>query len=293
MKPLVLPAAIPVGWWLWSRRRLDHLAMRGRRRGRRAGSRPRCRGASADVWRQSIAYNGGAGPRYAKLGQLRKLFSTLGSRDVLVLAALILLVDHRSSWSLDRPVDRGAADVMVLAVWAVCHGAGARARTGDVPQPPRRDRAAARAAGRVLARPRACCWSCSILLAPWSAHNLHSILVPSGYRGDDAALMHPAACAPVERPGDQRRSRLRLPRRPAHAEADERHLEKRIDQHLLTTASVARRGRRPARVRGRRLVGTLRPATSAACPPRCAMPGSSPPTATPAAALWLRPTCPD
>ena len=28
-----------------------------------------------------------------------------------------------------------------------------------------------------------------VLLVPWSAHNLQSILVPTGYRGDEAALM--------------------------------------------------------------------------------------------------------
>ena len=88
VKPLLLPAAIPVGWWLWSRRHVDHLAIA-------VGAAIAVWFASAlpwglgNVWRQSVTYNRGAGPRYAKLAQLRKLSSTLGSRDLLVVAALV------------------------------------------------------------------------------------------------------------------------------------------------------------------------------------------------------------
>ena len=83
------PAALPVGWWLWSRRRLDHLAAA-------VGAAIVVWFASAlpwglsRVWEQSVEYNSGAGPRYSKVSQLRKLSSTLSSRDLLVVGALAL-----------------------------------------------------------------------------------------------------------------------------------------------------------------------------------------------------------
>ena len=109
VKPLILPAAIPVGWWLWSRRRGDHLAAA-------VGASIAVWLASAlpwglgNVWDQSIAYNGGAGPRYSKISQLRKLSSTLFSRDLLVMgavlftigAAIVLAVRARPSTTPER-----------------------------------------------------------------------------------------------------------------------------------------------------------------------------------------------
>ena len=65
VKPLILPAAIPVGWWLWSRRRGDHLAAA-------VGAAIAVWLVSAlpwglgNVWDQSVVYNGGAGPRYGE-----------------------------------------------------------------------------------------------------------------------------------------------------------------------------------------------------------------------------------
>src|SRR5207244_2425019 len=69
-----------------------------------------------NVWDQSIAYNGGAGPRYSKLSQLQKLFSTLASRDVLVVAALIFALI--TLVVVARPTRIAFADVMVLTAWA-------------------------------------------------------------------------------------------------------------------------------------------------------------------------------
>ncbi len=80
-----------------------------------------------------------------------------------------------------------------------------------------------------------------VLLVPWSAHNLHAILVPSGYRGNDAALMIRLRAFPTnaqvisDDPGYVYRAGLRTPKLMNDTS------QKRIDQHMLTTASVARR----------------------------------------------------
>ena len=126
VKPLILPAALPVGWWLWSRRRADHLAAA-------VGASIAVWFASAlpwglsRVWQQSVAYNGGAGPRYAKTAQLRKLSSTLASRDLLVVAALLLAlgtaiviaVRTRNSHEHGRSLAARRDDVAVVAVWCI------------------------------------------------------------------------------------------------------------------------------------------------------------------------------
>ena len=57
VKPLILPAAIPVGWWLWSRRRADHLGGRGR-------------GGGGAVARVGAAV--GAGQRVGPVGRLQQ-----------------------------------------------------------------------------------------------------------------------------------------------------------------------------------------------------------------------------
>ena len=65
---------------------------------------------------------------------------------------------------------------------------------------------------------------------------------------------------------------------------------KRIDQHLLTTAMVARAAADPQRVRGRRVVAAVRPRPARACPPRCAATASRSRTRYGGVrALWLRP----
>ncbi len=242
VKPLLLPVAIPVGWWLWSRRRVDHVASA-------AGAAIVVWFASAlpwgldNVWRQSITYNTGPGPRYAKLGQLRKLFSTLGSRDLLVLAALVLalitlFVGSRGPLRFRERVAR--ADVTVLAVWAtmtalvlVLEPALYRNHLAAIVPP------LALVAAVLVRSPRAM-FVVLVLLAPWAAHNLHSILAPSGYRGDDAALMIRLRTLPSDAevisddPGFVYRAGLRTPKLMNDTS------EKRIDQHLLTTASVSR-----------------------------------------------------
>jgi hypothetical protein len=236
VKPLVLPVAIPVGWWLWSRRRTDHVAIA-------VGAAIVVWFASAlpwglgNVWDQSIAYNGGAGPRYAKVSQLRKLFSTLASRDVLVLAALIFALV--TLVVVARPTRVRPSDVTVLTAWAVVTAlvlvlepALYRNHLAAIVPPLALLAAALARSPRVLL-------VLLVLLAPWSAHNLHSILAPSGYHGDDAALMIRLRALPSDAqvisddPGYVYRAGLRTPKLMNDTS------QKRIDQKMLTTASVA------------------------------------------------------
>lgn len=249
VKPLLLPAVLPVGWWLWSRRRVDHLASA-------IGAAIALWFASAlpwgldNVWRQSVTYNSGAGPRYAKLGQLRKLLSTLGSRDLLVVAALVLAIllalwarfaPARFSFPRvprSRPVpDR--ADTLVIAAWAgvtalvlVLEPALYQNHLAAIVPP-----LALLAA--MLARSPRVLLVVLILVTPWSVHNLRSILEPTGYRGNAAALMLALRELPTnaqvisDEPGFVYRAGLRTPKLMNDASV------KRIDQHLLTTASVS------------------------------------------------------
>jgi hypothetical protein len=248
VKPLLLPVALPVGWWLWSRRRVDHVVIA-------IGSAIAVWFASAlpwglgNVWRQSVTYNTGPGPRYSKLSQLDKLFSTLGSRDLLVVAALALalitaVLATRGVIASHVPRVAGT-DVVVIAVWAavtalvlVLEPALYRNHLAAIVPPLALLTAALARSPRVLL-------VMVVLLAPWSAHNLHSILVPSGYRGDDAALMIRLRALPSnaqvisDDPGFVYRAGLRTPKLMNDTS------EKRIDQHLLTTASVARTAANP------------------------------------------------
>ena len=56
----------------------------------RCGSLPRCRGASATCGTSRSRTTAAPGPATRRLAQLRKLFSTLTSRDLLVFGALVL-----------------------------------------------------------------------------------------------------------------------------------------------------------------------------------------------------------
>ena len=215
---------MPVGWWLWSRRRVDHLAAA-------VGAAVVLWFASAlpwglgRVWQQSIAYNTGAGPHYAKLAQLRKLLVDAGE-------------PRPAGGRRDRA--RARRDRRRVAAGRVTAGIASRQRTvrrDDVDRDRGvggRDRARARARARALhatisprscrrsrilaaildAHARGCSSSLLVVLMPWSAANLHVILWPTGYRGASAELMHSLNALPGERAGDQRRARVPLPRRP-------------------------------------------------------------------------------
>ena len=285
VKPLLLPAAIPVGWWLWSRRRVDHLAIA-------VGAAIALWFASAlpwglgNVWRQSVTYNSGAGPRYAKLAQLRKLFSTLGSRDLLVVGALILASAHGARRLLAQDRRRPAADVTVLAVWTVVDGRSCSCSSPrSTATTSRRSCRRSRCSTAVVVRSPRVLLVVLVLLLPWSVHNLQSILRPAGYRGDEAALMIRLKALPSDAqaisddPGFVYRAGL------SHAEADERRLGQ---AHRPASAHdrVGRAGPRPTRASARSSCWTT--GSVAICPAsrrRSAAPGScSRPTPTAACA---------
>ena len=243
VKPLILPAAVPVGWWLWSRRRVDHLAAAVGAAGAvwLASALPWGLGR---VWQQSVVYNGGAGPRYAKLAQLRKLFSTLASRDLLVVGALVLALGTAlvATRVTIRPADGTGArgpDVAIIAAWAivtalllVLEPALYRNHLATIVPP------LAVLAALLVRTPRVLVVVLA-LLTPLSVANLRDILHPTGYRGTSAQLMHTLDALPgdaqviSDEPGFVYRAGLSTP-----ALLNDPSV-KRIDQHLLTTAMVA------------------------------------------------------
>ncbi len=248
VKPLIATAALPVGWWLWSRRRLDHVAAA-------LGAAVLLWFVSAlpwglsRVWEQSVTYNTGAGPRYAKTSQLRKLASTLSSRDLLVVGALVLgivTLIAAAGWFGARlaartpgaPRDRWS-DVVAIATWAavtavvlVLEPALYRNHLAVIVPP------LAVLAAILVRTPRVLALLL-VLLVPWSVANLHDILWPTGYRGDAAELMRELNALPrhawviSDEPGFVYRAGLRTP--PLLNDPS----VKRIDQGLLTTDVVA------------------------------------------------------
>jgi hypothetical protein len=247
VKPVVATAALPVGWWLWSRRRVDHLAAA-------VGAAVVVWFAAAlpwglsRVWEQSVDYHRGAGPRFSKVSQLRKLATNLSSRDLLVVGALVLAlvtVAAAAGWFGRRIADRTAVgsaargDVIVIAVWAavtafvlVLEPALYRNHLATIVPP------LAVLAAILVRTPRVLA-VLLVLLIPFSVANLNDILRPTGYRGDAAELMRELKALPrnawviSDEPGFVYRAGLRTP--PLLNDPS----QKRIDQKLLTTDMVA------------------------------------------------------
>jgi hypothetical protein len=130
-----------------------------------------------------------------------------------------------------------------------------------------------------------------VLLLPWSVHNLQSILRPAGYRGDEAALMIRLKALPSDAqaisddPSFVYRAGLSTPKLMNDASA------KRIAQHLLTTASVARAASDPrvcAVVVWTTRFGRDLPGLPAALRRAGLVPADRYPHDR---VLWLRPTC--
>jgi hypothetical protein len=231
---------------LWSRRRLDHLASA-------VGAASVVWLASAvpwglsRVWQQSVTYNSGAGPRYGKLSQLNKLMSTLASRDLLVVAALVIALvtvivtatKGRTQQADPRRTEGRSREVGAIAAWAgvtalvlVFEPALYRNHLAGIVPP------LAVLAGIVVRTPRVLV-VVLVLLTPWSINNLGDILFPTGYTGVSAQLMHALDALPgnaqaiSDEPGFLYRADLSTPSLMNDASV------KRIDQHLLTTAMVA------------------------------------------------------
>src|SRR5262249_13403966 len=156
------------------------------------------------VWEQSVAYNSGAGPRYAKLSQLRKLTSTLTSRDLLVVGAVLLALGAAlasSRWLGARLGDGRAfvprrSDVATVATWSgvtalvlILEPALYRNHLATIVPP------LAILAAILMRTPRALV-VLLVVLVPFSIANLHDILAPTGYRGATAAMMRALEALP-------------------------------------------------------------------------------------------------
>ena len=298
VKPLVATAALPVGWWLWSRRRVDHLAAA-------VGAAIVVWFAAAlpwglsHVWEQSVKYNSGAGPRFSKVSQLRKLLTTLSSRDLLVVGALVLALVTlvaAAGWLGRSVAERMAvasarpADVVVVATWAVATAlvlvlepALYRNHLATIVPP------LAVLAAILVRTPRVLA-VLLVLLIPFSIANLNDILWPTGYRGDAAELMRELEALPrdawviSDEPGFVYRAGLRTP--PMLNDPS----IKRIDQGLLTTDMVADAAADP-RVCAVVVWSPRFARELPGLPDRLAVAGLEPRSFGGDRTLWLRPDC--
>jgi hypothetical protein len=239
-KALVLPAALPVGWWLWSaRRRVADLAG--------AVAAAVVVGLAATVpfgfgtvWEQSVEYHRGSEYLYGPAAQARKLVSTLVDRDLLLLAAVALGLgwwwrSHRRGTVPARRAGDGAA----LAAWATA------AALVLVFEPAMfRNHLATIAAPLALVvawRPPPLRWFAiaAVVVAPWWVTHLDDLLWPRGYDGAADEVVTALRALPdgalviSDEPG--------LAWRAGYATVPGLNDTsiKRIDQGQITTASVA------------------------------------------------------
>jgi hypothetical protein len=184
-KPIVFAAIVPLGAWLWSRRRARHVVVA-------APSAIAVWLASAvpwglaRVWEQSVEYHTGAGPSYSKPFQLEKLLTTLLTRDAVIVAALVLAVVAAVLGGRRLSV-RG--DALVLALWL-----GAVALVLVFEKAMFANHLAAIILPLVLLvaiRPPPWRWLAIALVAlvPWETANQHDILWPSRLAGSDAQVV--------------------------------------------------------------------------------------------------------
>jgi len=234
VKALVVTAALPVGWWLWSHRRARDLAA--------AVGAAVAVGVAATapfgfgpVWEQSVEYHRDSEYLYGPGEQFNKLCSTLVDRDLPLLVAvglaLVFVARRRARLRSDDAV-LGAwllASVLVLVfepamfrnhiVIAVAPLALFVARH----PPPARVFAAA-----------------MVVSGVWWALHMWDLLAPDGYQGaaaelvDELRTLPPDARAISDEPGFVWRAGLR----PAPDMNDASI--KRINEGQITTAVVAR-----------------------------------------------------
>jgi hypothetical protein len=234
VKVLVIPVALPVGWWLWSHRRVRDFAV--------AVSASVALGVVAtvpwgfgNVYDQSVRYHQTSEVLYGPVDQAWKLLTTLLSRDLPLVAALALgavaaIVAGR------RRID--ADTVAVLAwlgtgtVFLILEPAMFRNHIASLIPP---------IALLVAMRPPPLRWVlvAAVVVVPWWAMNLDDVLVPRDYHGAEAALVErlrvlpPGALVITDEPGFAYRAGRHLP--PLLNDAS----IKRIQQGMITTDVVA------------------------------------------------------
>lgn len=185
VKSIVVLAAIPVGWYLWSSRRAGHFAL--------AVATSVGVGLAATlpfgfdrVWEQSVAYHRDSEYLYGPAAQAWKLVTTLAARDLPLLAVLALGLVAAARGAPGRRFD---ADTVVLVAWFLA------ACAFLVFEPTMFRNHIAMVIGPlallVAMRPPPLRWAAATLLlaAPWWAAHLGDVLRPRDYRGQEAALV--------------------------------------------------------------------------------------------------------
>jgi len=239
VKALLLTATLPVGWWLWSRRRpRDFGAAVGAAVA--VGLAATLPFGFGPVWEQSVAYHRDSEYLYGPGAQFNKLFSTLFVRDlpllVAVVAGLVFVARRR---------ERLRSDDAVLAVWLlvsvlvlVFEPAMFRNHIAAVIAP------LALLVARHPPPPRVLAVTMAVT-GIWWAVQLSDLLAPRGYRGDEAELVAALRALPTgtraisDEPGFVWRAGLRPVRDLNDASI------KRINQGQITTEVVARAAAEP------------------------------------------------
>jgi hypothetical protein len=234
VKVLVFPFALPVAFWLWSSRRVRDFAI--------AVGSAVVLGVVATVpwgfgpvYEQSVAYHQRSGRLYSMGEQASKLVTTLLSRDLPLLVAIVLgviaaVVMHGRGMDRDTIailVWLGTATVVLIAEPAMFRNH----LSGLIPP----------LALLVAMRPPPLKWAAiaAIFCIPWWAVHLGDVLIPRDYRGDEAALVHELRALPsgakviTDEPGFAWRAGRLLPDNLNDASI------KRIDQGLVTTEVIA------------------------------------------------------
>ena len=237
VKLLIVVVAIPVGWYLWSQRRIRDLAIAVGAAFAVAVVTTIPFGLS-NVWDQSVSYHRDSEYLYGPGQQFNKLVTTLLDRDLPLLAILAagLIVGLR----------RRVPDTPLFAIWAgvaalilVFEPAMFRNHIALLvlplvmlvamyPPPP-----------RVLA-------VIALVTVPWWALHLDDLLWPSGYEGADAALLEDLRALPADaqaisdEPGFLWRAEITT------VDSLNDTSIKRINQGQITTDTVAAAAARPS-----------------------------------------------
>ncbi|MGQ0824787.1 MAG: ArnT family glycosyltransferase [Actinomycetota bacterium] len=237
VKLLVVVAAIPVGWYLWSHRRARDFALAVGAAFAVAVAATIPFGFS-DVWEQSVSYHRDSEYLYGPGEQLGKLVTTLLDRDLPLLAVVALGIAMGSR--------RRSPGTAVLGAWAlvtaavlVFEPAMFRNHIAMLVMPLALLTALRPPPARVLA-------VTALVVTPWWAVHLDDMLWPDGYDGNEATLTTALRALPdgargiSDEPGFLWRAGITTV-----DQLNDTSI-KRIDQGQITTESVARAAARPS-----------------------------------------------
>jgi hypothetical protein len=236
VKVIVIPVALAVGWWLWSHRRPRVFAAA-------VGSAVllgfvlTIPWGFGPVWDQSVAYHRESRYLYGPLEQAEKLVTTLLSRDLPLIAALVLggIAAATAGRAARRRLD---ADTVVVLVWLaagtlllIFEPAMFRNHIASLIAP---------LALLVAMRPPPLRWAlvAAIVVVPYWAVQMGDVLIPRDYSGAEAELVAALRDLPsgaqviTDEPGFAYRAGRHLP--PGLNDAS----IKRIEEGMITTDGV-------------------------------------------------------